>query len=42
LGTADVGTIYFDADTDDLCVCRDDAGSFDYFGLLTGAESGCD
>jgi hypothetical protein len=40
--TADVGTLYFDADTDDLCVCRNDAGSFTFFGLVSGVAAGCD
>jgi hypothetical protein len=28
--------------TDDLCVCRNDAGSFAYFGVLDGTAAGCD
>jgi hypothetical protein len=38
---SDVGRMYFDADTDDLCVCRGDTGSFTFVGLFRGPE-GCD
>lgn len=40
--SADVGSVYFDADTDDLCVCRNDAGSFTFFAVFDGTAAGCD